>query len=166
MTRLALVMALAAAPAMAQEIDIRFTPEATEACLAGATGYARLDCAGGSASTCINATSDAYTTVGMSMCLRRELDYWDARLNAAYTTVMQAAEGIDAEMKELGSAAPPQAPALLAMERAWIAYRDAACDYEVTTWGGGTGGGPASVECAMRLTAAQALALEDRSAMN
>jgi uncharacterized protein YecT (DUF1311 family) len=50
------------------------------------------------------------------------------------------------------------------MQRAWIGYRDAACAYEESQWGGGTGGGPASVDCAMRLTARQALALEARLA--
>ena len=48
------------------------------------------------------------------------------------------------------------------MQRAWTAYRDAACAYEVSTWGGATGGGPAGEDCMMRLTARQALVLEDR----
>ena len=50
------------------------------------------------------------------------------------------------------------------MQRAWIAWRDAACLYEVSQWGGGTGGGPAGADCMMRLAGEQALALEDRLA--
>ena len=46
------------------------------------------------------------------------------------------------------------------MQRAWIGWRDATCDYERAQWGGGTGGGPATVACLMRLTGEQALYLE------
>ena len=45
------------------------------------------------------------------------------------------------------------------MRRAWIAFRDAACNYEATRWGGGTGAGPAAADCVMKLTARQALHL-------
>jgi uncharacterized protein YecT (DUF1311 family) len=51
------------------------------------------------------------------------------------------------------------------MQRAWIGYRDAACDYERAQWGGGSGGGPATAGCLMRLTGEQALALEGRLMM-
>lgn len=158
----AVLAAVAGSAAMAQ--DIRFSPEATEACLADAEGHARLDCTGRSADACIDATSDGYTTVGMGMCLGRERDWWDARLNAAYRALMAESERMDDEMRDFGSATPPQAPALRDMQRAWIGFRDAACAYERSTWGGGTGGAPASVECALDHTAAQALALEDRLA--
>ena len=50
------------------------------------------------------------------------------------------------------------------MQRAWIAYRDAACAYEASQWGGGTGAGPAATGCMMTLTGRQALALEERLA--
>jgi uncharacterized protein YecT (DUF1311 family) len=63
-------------------------------------------------------------------------------------------------MADLGSAAPSQGDALKNMQRAWIAYRDATCDYERSHWGGGTGGGPATVSCLMYMTAEQALYLE------
>jgi uncharacterized protein YecT (DUF1311 family) len=56
------------------------------------------------------------------------------------------------------------APALQEMQRAWIAFRDTTCQYEVTQWGGGTGSGPAFADCRMRTTARQALTLEDRLA--
>ena len=42
----------------------------------------------------------------------------------------------------------------------WIGYRDATCDYERSQWGGGTGGGPATLGCLMRLTGEQTLYLE------
>ena len=149
--------ALAAWPASAE--DLRFSPEATETCLGrvpsreGCIGYAADECTG---------SPGGSTTVGMGYCYGQEFEYWDARLNAAYAALMAIERAQDAEIKELGSAAPSTAEALRAMQRAWIAYRDAACDYERSQWGGGTGGGPASAACMMGLTGSQALALEDR----
>ena len=52
------------------------------------------------------------------------------------------------------------AVALRAMQRAWIGFRDATCDYERSLWGGGTGGGPATAACLMRMTGEQTLYLE------
>ena len=144
--------------------DIRFTPEATETCLSSEEGGHRISCPGLSAEACINATSDAYTTVGMSACFHLERDYWDARLNAAYGRLMANETAIDADAKTYGYSAPPRAEPLRDMQRAWIAYRDAACGYIAATWGGGTGTGPAYAECLMRRTAEQTLLLEDRLA--
>jgi uncharacterized protein YecT (DUF1311 family) len=151
-----------ATPAAAQP-ELPFSPAETETCLLNAQGALREVCIGLSAAACIN-TPDGYTTVGMGACLSSEADYWDGRLNAAYQSLMAVEEAADAEMAELGSAAPPMAPALQAMQRAWIAFRDTACEYEVTQWGGGTGQGPAFADCRLRATARQALALEDRLA--
>ena len=157
--RLTLVLMLAG-PAAAQ--DVPFSIDATEACLAGASDMAgREACVGSSAEACID-TPDGLTTAGMGFCLGAERDYWDARLNGAYEALLTIEDTAASELSELGSAAPSPAEALRAMERAWIAFRDAACAYEVSTWGGGTGGGPAGADCMMRLTARQALMLEDR----
>lgn len=161
--RLVLVVTLMMSPAAFAQ-DLPFSPAQTEACLAQAgDGVERQVCIGLSASACIN-TPDGYTTVGMSTCLGRELEYWDGRLNAAYGALREIEEAGDAEMAELGSAAPKMAPALQEMQRAWIAFRDASCFYEVTQWGGGTGAGPAANQCAMKLTALQAFELERRLA--
>lgn len=162
MTVLVAGLALSALPATAQP-ELPFSPAETEACLLRAEGPLREVCVGLSAAACIN-TPDGYTTVGMSVCLGREAEYWDARLNAAYQALLELDGKVDAEMAELGSAAAPMAPALREMQRGWIAFRDASCFYEYTQWGGGTGGGPASNDCVMRATARQALALEDRLA--
>ena len=138
--------------------DLAFTPDATEACLATGGGET---CIGLSAQACID-TPDGYTTVGMGYCYAQELDFWDARLNAVYRELRASERAIDDEMTELGIRALPRAPALRDMQRAWIEYRDAACAYEYSQWGGGTGGGPANAACLMHLTAEQALALEAR----
>ncbi len=158
---LAIVLfAVLADVACAQEV--LFDPSASENCVLAKTGYARVDCVGASARACMSATPGADTTVGMELCLGRELAYWDARLNAAYLSLIADAEDSDTEMANLGSTVPRQEPALRDMQRTWIAFRDAACAYEYATWGGGSIRGPASLECAVRHTALQTLALEDR----
>lgn len=154
-----------AMPAMAQEMV--FSAAATESCLAALdeTGDPK-SCIGSSANACMEATPGGWSTVGMGGCLEQERLYWDARLNAAYKAVRAGAKSVDAEMREIGANAPSQAEALLAMQRAWIAYRDATCDYERSLWGGGTGGGPATVSCHMYLTGEQALYLEAQLVVN
>lgn len=143
-----------------------FTPAATEACVneayrtsPGLSGQAVLDCVGRAAGACMM-TPGGDTTVGMMACLDGELAYWDARLNAAYAGRIAVAREQDAEMRELGSAAPSIEESLRAMQRAWIPFRDASCLYEQAQWMGGTGGGPATLACHMQETARQALKLE------
>ena len=160
--RLAPLMVLLAGSVAAQEIP--FSAQLTESCLARAADPgAREACVGRSADACIH-TPDGETTVGMGFCLGKEANVWDGRLNAAYAALMTMETAVETELKAMGSAAPSPAVALRQMQRAWIAWRDAACAYEVSQWGGGTGGGPAAAECVMQLTARQALALEERLA--
>ena len=159
MIRAFCVLALMPLPLAAQEMV--FSPVATETCLANmAEGQDPATCIGASANACMEATSGGYSTVGMVGCYEQERLYWDARLNAAYRLARAEAKKIDAEMREIGSSAPSQADALRDMQRAWIGFRDASCDYERALWGGGTGGGPASVACHMFMTAEQARFLE------
>jgi uncharacterized protein YecT (DUF1311 family) len=161
---LCLVIALVAGgPAVAAPA---FSPAATDACVAKAaatsaarSGNAVLDCIGRSAQACM-AIPGGDTTVGMMDCLKGELAYWDGKLNAAYAKRLAADKKSDAELKQMGSAAPRSEPALRKMQRAWIAYRDAACAYEQSQWMGGTGGGPATMDCHMQETARQALKLD------
>lgn len=150
--------ALIATPVCAE--DLIFSPYAVEDCFAnGGTGDT---CIGASAASCMEATPGGYSTVVMGGCTDREWSYWDDRLNAAYGRVMVDAKRMDAEMVSLGSAVAKQAPALRDMQRAWITFRDRQCEYEASTWGGGTGAGPASLACMMELTARQALFLESK----
>ena len=150
-------------PAQAETV---FAPDATEACVSeayatspGLSGHAVLDCVGRAAAACMM-TPGGDTTIGMMECLDGEREYWDARLNAAYTERMSIAKEQDAEMRQLGSAAASIEEKLLAMQRAWIAFRNASCLYEQAQWMGGTGGGPATAACHMHETARQTLKLE------
>ena len=159
--RHALIFALVLGAGGAAAQDLRYSDDATAACVAQATTPAeRRACIGRSANACIDATPDGSTTVGMGYCIDREREYWDTRLNRAYKAIRNKARALDGEMKEIGSSAPALAPALRDMQRAWIGFRDATCDFEMAQWGGGTGGGPALLGCLMRLTAEQSLYLE------
>lgn len=156
----ALLVALLAAPAAAQ--NLTYSNDATLSCLAGAgPGPGRMACVGASADTCMSATPSGDTTVGMGGCLDLERRFWDGELNRAYGDLMARARAQDAEMQEIGATVPKLVPALRDMQRGWIAFRDLTCDFERAQWGGGTGGGPATLSCLMRLTAQQAMYLQD-----
>ena len=166
MRALAASLILSAAPALAQQAPEN-PPEPTldtamiDACLVAQAGEDgdQHACAGQAADACMNAPG-VYSTAGMSWCFDAELAHWDGLLNTAYVALMDRAKATDTEMKELGSAAPAEAPRLRDMQRTWIAFRDAACTYEASRWGGGTGAGPASLQCALDLTARQYLLLD------
>jgi uncharacterized protein YecT (DUF1311 family) len=166
---LPLLLALtgAALPAWAQApLPAPFDEAATASCVAQAAaddparaGHAVLDCAGRAARACI-AKPGQDNTVGMVACLDAERRYWDARLNAAYARQFAAARRQDAEMTSIRATVASLEASLRAMQRAWIAYRDAACRHEQAQWMGGTGGGPATMSCHVHETARQALRLE------
>ncbi|MEM8848996.1 MAG: lysozyme inhibitor LprI family protein [Pseudomonadota bacterium] len=157
---IALVAAVAVAaltkPALAQ--DITFTPSATAACLASEAPP--RTCIGQSAEFCMEESPGGWTTVGMSACTWAEVEYWDDRLNAAYTALLAAHEAHDAENARLGITAPSLTETLRDMQRSWIPHRDANCAYERAWWGGGTGQGPAGAACMLQMTGEQALELE------
>ncbi|WP_295048729.1 lysozyme inhibitor LprI family protein [uncultured Paracoccus sp.] len=156
---------LAASPVVAQDAPEWPTFDATriDACLEGAQ-TANPDapdhaaCIGAASGPCID-SPDGDSTVAMSWCLSEELAVWDRKLNDSYAHVLAGAKATDAEMAEMGSAAAQQEPLLRQMQRDWMAFRDSACSYEGSRWGGGTGAGPAGVECSLRLTAQQYLRL-------
>ncbi len=145
---------------MSSASELSYSSDATLDCLKDANGDAAQDaCIGTAANACMD-TADGSTTVGMGYCLSQELSLWDERLNSAFRALMALERADDAEMKEIGAHVPRKVPALRNMQRAWIGFRDAACAYEYSQWGGGTGGGPASTACLLRLTGEQALELE------
>ncbi len=155
--RAALLIIALAGPAAAQ--DLVFSSGGTEQCIA-VTPDPR-HCIGASAKACMRMTVGGETTYGMGGCYEQERQYWDARLNQAYQVEMARAKAFDADMSDLGSAGAKQAPALRAMQRAWITFRDEKCGFEYSQWGGGSGGGPAITACLMIETGEQALYLEN-----
>lgn len=159
MLRLAAVWLLLPVAALAQ--DLTYSNDHTENCLAAGSSMPEHEaCIGTSANACMEDTPGGYSTAGMVGCLSLELDWWDARLNRVYGNRMAAAKVADREMGAGENNVPSMADALKAMQRAWIPYRDATCDYERSFWGGGTGGGPAALACLLHLTAKQAMYIE------
>lgn len=155
--RALIALILMAVPAAAQD-SLAFSKAPVVACLQG--GDAQESCIGLAAQACMETPGGA-TTVGMGFCLGAERDFWDARLNAAYLRLMSASERVDSEMAALKSSDAPRAPALRDMQRSWIDYRDAACRFEATQWGSGSGAGPAATQCVLTLTARQSFWLEN-----
>ncbi|MBK4215839.1 DUF1311 domain-containing protein [Paracoccus caeni] len=158
---LALTLALLAAPAMAQE-DLQIDAAILDTCLEATSAEQGDDaesCIGLAAQKCMESPGGD-TTAGMSICTGKELDLWDAKLNESYRALTAKAEATDREMDELGSAAEKQQPLLRDMQRNWIGFRDAACGFERSQWGGGSGGGPAGVGCMLDMTARQYLRLD------
>ena len=147
MKPLGIALMLCASPLAAQ--DLQYTDRGTEICLADADGFAaEMACVGVSANQC------------MDGCLDRELQFWDQRLNDNYAAVMVQAKRMDADAIPGPEGSPGVADALREMQRAWIVFRDKACTYEASLWQGGTGRGPAAINCLMQQTARQALSLD------
>jgi uncharacterized protein YecT (DUF1311 family) len=160
----AVLCMLAFCPGVALGQEMAFDPAPTEACLAAAPADI-ASCIGHAADACMQENPQGETTMGMGFCLSQEWEWWDARLNAAYGALMERHARSDAELKAEGVETALVAEALREAQRAWIAFRDASCDYERAQRGGGTGGGPATAACLMRHTGVRTLELEGRIAM-
>ena len=140
----------AASSAAAQ--DLTFHPDPVIDCLADATEPAmRQSCIGTAANLCMIDNPGGSSTPGMGFCLDQERALWDARLNDIYMDLLAQYED-RTDIKDN----------LREMQRAWITYRDARCDYEFVQWNGGTGQGPALSACLMTATAEQTFVLEDQ----
>lgn len=87
----------------------------------------------------------AETQVALTACANGEWMAADADLNANYATAIKAMAGVEG-----GTAALRQA------QRAWIAYRDAACAAEALTVQGGSAEPMVYGFCMARLTTARA----------
>lgn len=92
----------------------------------------------------------ADSNAAMHSCVDAERERWDARLNAAYRAILATAE-FDARGKaELRDA-----------QRAWVTFRDKACDAEGDLFAaGGTAAPLIAADCALEQTARRAADLE------
>ena len=81
------------------------------------------------------------TTLDTSICLAKVLKKVDLQLNDTYQKSLKTVEDSAQDGQNLRDA-----------QRAWIAYRDAACKAEYDLWGGGTGGPNAHTICIIRIT--------------
>jgi len=86
------------------------------------------------------------STVGMTMCLDREVKVWDALLNDEYKQLLS---GLQEKAQKKVRAA----------QRSWIATRDADCEIPYALFEGGTIARPLAVQCLFDETADRALQL-------
>lgn len=91
----------------------------------------------------------AVSTYALQYCAGLELEKADAELNQTYSRASSAARRLDSEFQ---SGPVPIKELLLQAQRAWIPFRDAACDAEASLAQGGTGQSLFYLECKTRIT--------------
>lgn len=156
MKALLLPLMLAASPALADEFSYDFATSFQ--CADKATDWGdKLACIGAASTECMESTPAGYSTYGQLECYSRELQDWDAELNALYGPLV--ARLTEEGTPETGFDPVNQGEALRDAQRAWITWRDANCLFERSQWGGGTGGGPAEVYCHLHMTAERVFSL-------
>lgn len=85
-------------------------------------------------------------TVAMIACMQAELEAQDARLNAGYRAALRALPA-------------PRRAALTRAQRGWVAWRDAACAFELDPHGGSSSRIVAN-SCVLQMTAERATELD------
>ncbi len=121
-------------------------PEGRLAAAREAAPRESASCIGIVSTACIRAEGNQSTAV-MVDCYGREGNAWDARLNAAYKKALASGDGADV------------AEGFRKTQRAWIAFRDAACAQAGIVFKGSMAY-PMGAYCRMDMTARQALWLE------
>ena len=155
----AVIIALAA-PAVAQN-GPDYDPTILTSCMTDVVNSTQgFGCIGRAAYAC-TMTDAGQSTMGYGFCYAEEWQQWDEHLNTSYQALLMQQTVLAADLAEYNENMPDAVELLQKMQRHWIAYRDAMCDWEYVQWAGGTGASPASAECMMRLTALQTLFLND-----
>lgn len=96
----------------------------------------------------------------MNICAGRDYEAADAELNAQWAETLDAAKGLDADLTASGGdGRPGYEESLRKAQRAWIAYRDAACEYEGFDARGGSMEPMLVSGCLARLTRLRTLEL-------
>lgn len=99
---------------------------------------------------------DASSQVEIGDCLAKVEAAVDRTVAEALGFAMASAQALDGE-----TGRPAAAPALDAGQAAWVAYRDAHCEYVGWTFGGGSGTGAAIRACRIALGRERVGALMD-----
>ena len=73
---------------------------------------------------------DPVTQIEMTLCARADYERADVELNQQWKSTLAEMRRMDKESAGYGYRPPGYADALLASQRAWIAYRDAQCTVE------------------------------------
>ncbi|WGH77629.1 lysozyme inhibitor LprI family protein [Jannaschia ovalis] len=150
-----------AAPAGAQNLDPAPWRGGFDACVAGAAdATALIACKGLAARACMDGAEGGMTQLGMTECTAMEGALWDELLNADWPRHRDWARAADATEAEIfGDAFSDRADALLAAQRAWIAFRDAQCRLEYAAWGSGSMRSLAAASCVGDMTAERVIVL-------
>ena len=131
-----------------------------EACFAEAGDYsAQADCIGVMSTTCMDSEEGGHSTLGMTSCLLGEARVWDRFLNEEYKATRAYFDEMDVDEREYFPAFARRVEALLAAQRAWIAFRDTECDLAYAEWGSGSMRNIAGADCQMRMTAERTIEL-------
>lgn len=97
--------------------------------------------------------SDAVTQVDLNACAAEELAWADDELNAAYAEALDTMTSLDEGLPDSLSGAEES---LRAAQRAWIGFRDLACEAEGYMVRGGSAEPMVVLMCKTRLTEARA----------
>ena len=139
--------------------DFSIDPLLIDRCRADNAGNP-MDCVGSQMQACFDSYG-AGPNIVLSACMEAEAIYWDAALNDTYSHVLELARAEESDPQGLYVTPEALSSSLRGVQRAWISYRDAVCDYEVAlAMPFGSAVGPAANGCIMRETARQVFELE------
>lgn len=140
MKRFALILALAAAPALGDDALLTKYRGAMDACWSEVGGDVSRaqDCLGKLSDACMEGEPDGMSNLGMSQCLYAEAEFWDEKLNQLWGNVMSALRKADADTRDYAPEEAVREEKLRAAQRAWIGFRDAQCAFDYAIPGGGS----------------------------
>ena len=107
---------------------------------------------------------DSAVTQELNACFGARWRRADAAMNVAYRAAMARMKAQDAHPEPDAATGPTYVAALLASQRAWLAYRDAECLNESYRYRGGTMAGMEELGCRATLTQTRTKQLHDLTA--
>ena len=107
------------------------------------------------------AAMPAQTQADMTRQAGRDAAAADAAMNAQYRSTMASMKEADDQKAFDAGSGPSYRNALLAAQRAWLAYRDAECVLEGYEFRGGSAAPMAHAQCRAALTEARTRALKE-----
>ena len=164
----AALLGLATARAGAQAADetldgqaSRFVSAVTECYAAARDADAAEGCMGRATEACIAAIGADGATPALAFCGQVEAEAWDGPLNEAYQALVVQAKEADAHYRTIdgleGFAVEEES--LRAAQRAWLAFRQAECDYAYARQGSGSLRGIVHPGCLASFTARRTIEL-------
>lgn len=157
---LALLIALALPGTAAAQI--LFSPEPVAACMEKArTAGDRAACIGRAAEACRAATRGA-TEVDAATCLNGETEWWQLRLEEAHARMKTRAALLDVEhARSISQGAPKLTDDLALFQAAWKDWSERRCFFEAMLLRGRPDRMVKASDCMLRVTAEQALLLDE-----